>query len=153
MPPLKDLTNKKNNRLTVLKKSDKRTTDGSVFWECICDCGNKILVPSKSLTSGNTKSCGCLNLDRVNQPHPHIVEGTSISSIKNKSIFCTNTTGVRGVSFNKRSGLYRAYIGFKGKTYYLGYFKSVDEAKKARLLAEDKLYNNFLDWYKEENEQ
>ena len=27
---------------------------------CICDCGNETVVPSSSLHSGNTKSCGCL---------------------------------------------------------------------------------------------
>jgi len=27
--------------------------------ECICDCGNSVVVVCHSLTSGNTKSCGC----------------------------------------------------------------------------------------------
>lgn len=29
-------------------------------WHCICDCGNEVDVPTRSLVSGNTKSCGCL---------------------------------------------------------------------------------------------
>lgn len=35
-------------------------------WWCICDCSahNIILVHSNNLTSGNTKSCGCLNTAR-----------------------------------------------------------------------------------------
>lgn len=29
-----------------------------VFWNCECDCGNKPILPSNSILSGNTKSCG-----------------------------------------------------------------------------------------------
>ncbi len=29
-------------------------------WACICDCGNKKAVGQGELTSGKTKSCGCL---------------------------------------------------------------------------------------------
>ena len=30
------------------------------MWECICDCGNRSVVSTNQLTSGHTKSCGCL---------------------------------------------------------------------------------------------
>lgn len=30
-------------------------------WWCECDCGNRILVLGSSLTTGHTKSCGCLS--------------------------------------------------------------------------------------------
>ena len=30
----------------------------------MCDCGNKTIVASDSLTQGTTKSCGCLHLER-----------------------------------------------------------------------------------------
>lgn len=30
------------------------------MWNCKCDCGNAIIVPSKRLRNGMTKSCGCL---------------------------------------------------------------------------------------------
>lgn len=29
------------------------------YWECLCDCGNKLIVNGNSLSTGNTKSCGC----------------------------------------------------------------------------------------------
>ena len=31
-----------------------------VLWECACDCGNKTVVVSGSLVTGNTTSCGCI---------------------------------------------------------------------------------------------
>lgn len=55
---MKDLTGKKFGYLTVLECAGK--PDGRRYsWKCQCDCGNIINVPSASLCSGNTKSCGC----------------------------------------------------------------------------------------------
>lgn len=53
-----DLTNKKINNLTVIKKHgvNKRK---EVVWECKCDCGNTTYVITNKLNSGHTKSCGC----------------------------------------------------------------------------------------------
>lgn len=31
-----------------------------LYYRCLCKCGNITIVRTKSLTSGNTKSCGCL---------------------------------------------------------------------------------------------
>lgn len=58
MGKIKDLTGQKFGELTVLKFA---YTKGHSYWECLCSCGNKIIVPSNSLKTGNTKSCGCLN--------------------------------------------------------------------------------------------
>ena len=46
--------------LTILKDSGKRENRHKL-WECLCDCGNIVLVRSSNLTTGNTKSCGCCN--------------------------------------------------------------------------------------------
>ena len=67
---MKDLIGKKFTKLTVIKLSDKLFSFSSNrrVWECICDCGNITKVVTKSLTSGNTKSCGCLRRDPNNNP-------------------------------------------------------------------------------------
>src|SRR5687768_6061964 len=36
------------------------------FFKCQCDCGNENIVSGCDLTSGKSKSCGCLN-DEINQ--------------------------------------------------------------------------------------
>ena len=36
-----------------------------IGWLCKCDCGNFTTVKTKKLKSGNTKSCGCLSLERA----------------------------------------------------------------------------------------
>ena len=34
-------------------------------WLCRCDCGNIRVVKDVNLKSGNTKSCGCLNIEKI----------------------------------------------------------------------------------------
>lgn len=53
-----DLTGMKFGKLTAIKRADNIGI--KTAWECQCDCGNKIVVMSNSLRTGNTKSCGCL---------------------------------------------------------------------------------------------
>lgn len=60
-----DLTGKKFGQLTVVKQGGYRTgRSGRKFlqWECICDCGNTVLVDANNLRTGNSTSCGCKTL-------------------------------------------------------------------------------------------
>jgi deoxycytidylate deaminase len=56
-----DLTGKKFGKLTVIRKTDKYTKTRGTIWECRCDCGNVIELPSNSLTSGNNITCSKKN--------------------------------------------------------------------------------------------
>lgn len=51
-------------KLTVVSFDDFRSSKNKkrryTYWNCICECGGKISVPSNALLNGNTKSCGCL---------------------------------------------------------------------------------------------
>lgn len=59
----KDLTGCKFSRLTVISefgiKNRKR------YWDCICECGNRSIVRGSELNYGSSKSCGCLQKDKV----------------------------------------------------------------------------------------
>lgn len=52
-------------RLTVIDLKPK--TRGVVEWYARCDCGTDVVVPTVYLTSGNTKSCGCLRRDKSSE--------------------------------------------------------------------------------------
>lgn len=54
------IINHKFGRLTPLFPTDDRNNADRIIWKCKCDCGSEVYVPSSSLLSGNTKSCGCL---------------------------------------------------------------------------------------------
>lgn len=45
-------------KLTVVKSNG--VINGVQYWQCKCDCGNEAIVSTNNLTTGNTKSCGCL---------------------------------------------------------------------------------------------
>lgn len=60
---IKDLSGQKFGRLTAIKFVDVNHKNRKAMWICKCDCGNTLLVESSQLTSGNTKSCGCIKKD------------------------------------------------------------------------------------------
>lgn len=67
----KDLSGKKYGKLTPIKiayRCRDKFDDMRVYWECECECGNVCVVNSRALTSGKTKSCGCLRKG-INKKH------------------------------------------------------------------------------------
>lgn len=64
MTKFKDHTGAKYNMLTFMKLTDRRNKNGHMVWEILCDCGNIIFQPTFNITSGKTKSCGCLYRSR-----------------------------------------------------------------------------------------
>jgi hypothetical protein len=58
-----DLTGDRFGKLVAVKYHKGTQTEECRIrgrWECICDCGNTILVKTDNLRNGHTKSCGCL---------------------------------------------------------------------------------------------
>lgn len=58
-----DITGQKFGRLTV--DSFAYTKGGRAYWNCICDCGKRCIKMGKYLRNGDTKSCGCYNIERI----------------------------------------------------------------------------------------
>ena len=64
MVGIEDLCGRKFGRLTVIKPSGRKY-NYNTYWLCICDCGNEKEILDTSLKNGTTKSCGCLNLEKI----------------------------------------------------------------------------------------
>ena len=62
-----DLTGQRFGRLTALKMERRRQPSGGlkIYWQCRCDCGSERTVSRSNLRAGATKSCGCLQRERV----------------------------------------------------------------------------------------
>ncbi len=55
---IKDISGQKFGRLTALYRL--HNTKCRTRWLCVCDCGNLTEVKTVKLTTGHTRSCGCL---------------------------------------------------------------------------------------------
>lgn len=137
-------------RLTVLGKTGETAKRGSrrvPLWECRCDCGNTALVQMDSLTSGTTRSCGCLNEDKLEKMREAAgyVEGTQLSRIRNIRPTAANSSGVVGVYYDKRSKKWRASLKFQGRLHRLGAFDTLEAAAAARKQAEAEWFAPFLE--------
>lgn len=62
-----DISGQRFGRLTAVKYVGSNKGWGAI-WECVCDCGNTVNVKKGSLMTGGTKSCGCLNRERLLTP-------------------------------------------------------------------------------------
>lgn len=54
---------------TPIEDDGMRTAKKQVMWHCVCDCGKHVHVPTSYLTTGDTRSCGCLFMDTCRQPN------------------------------------------------------------------------------------
>lgn len=143
-----DLTGKRYGRLTVIKKLDHKIDD-RIAWRCKCDCGNYTDVKGVYLTTGETKSCGCLKHDQDevnlrNMYDANYVDDVNVSLLKSK-LRSDNKSGIKGVYYSKSKKSWNAYIGYGGKRKYLGSFKSKSAAIKARKQAEEKYHKPYLE--------
>jgi hypothetical protein len=91
----------KFGRLTAMERVPHYRKNGQSAWLCRCECGVSRLVDMSALTSGKTKSCGCLYRDAILKrieagDHPGLKHGM------------TKTTE------------YRIWVGMKKRCYFPG---------------------------------
>lgn len=141
-----DLTGQRFGRLVVVGDTGKRYTNRSIIWECVCDCGNKKDVVGFSLKNADTQSCGCVSIEQKKTIGKEKTVPRFLYSKKSKA----NTSGIKGVSWDKSKGMWTTYIGFKGKLHNLGYYKNKQDAIQARKEAEEKYFKPILEKYGKE---
>lgn len=154
---VKDITGVKFGKLTAKYDTGKRDKDnGSAIWFCECECNGFKEVSEGDLTYGNVNSCGCLLKEWQSQHGKEIgyttkqecIDGTNIRNLTMKMLK-NNTSGHKGVVWDKDRYKWISQIWFKGKYYYLGrYDKDQKElAAEAYRLAKQQLHGEFLEWY------
>lgn len=124
-------------------------------WLCQCPCGKEFKVPAGRFYK--TQSCGCARLrsweaniiKAQNTVKEGLEKNTSVLSIMPRKMLKNNTSGVKGVYWDRAREKWVAQIEFQGKNYRLGRFEDIEDAAAARKEAEKALFGNFLDWFRE----
>ena len=118
---------------------------GQSVWRCECDCGGERETTGAELRYGNVTSCGCGETKRRRAAEASgVVDGTRLSNLNGKPPK-NNTSGVRGVFWNKRRHKWQAQIKFQRKNRFLGYFDDLADAAEARREAEQELFDPVLE--------
>lgn len=150
-----DLTGRVFGKLKVIESIGKQE-NGRIYWKCQCSCGALVNVSGHNLKNNNVQSCGCLKKDLSVKKAEKMaqlvlegcVDGTNVRNLKNKKRR-TNTSGIKGVCWDKARNKWLAQIMFKGKNYNLGRYDKIEDAAIAREKAEEKIFGDFLEWYAE----
>ena len=103
------LIGKRFGRLLVKNEAPINKHEKQVSWSCLCECGNTSVVLGRSLTSGNTKSCGCLRGDKIKERST--THGQSRTRLYRKWV------EFRARCNNPKSDSYK-YYGGKGLSYF-----------------------------------
>ncbi|MBC1851202.1 IS630 transposase-related protein [Listeria seeligeri] len=148
------------NRLTLISDTGNRTNAGQRIVLCQCDCGNTCEVVFTKFNNGNTKSCGCLLIEKRKGEHEaerHVKavkalrekkilsDGTNVATIASNKLRSNNKSGVTGVLFDESRQRWKAQIEFKGKKIYLGRFINKEDAVRARKEAEEKYFKPVIE--------
>lgn len=98
-----DLTGIKFNRLHVIELhgSKKYGRTFKRIWKCQCDCGKIIYTNTGSLTTNNTKSCGCLHN-----------ELSSKNSIKSRYKIAKKSTGHNSIYVSYKNNAKKRKLEF-----------------------------------------
>ena len=120
-----DLKGIRFGRLTVSHRAEnQRTKSGRslVVWHCVCDCGKEIDVRAQKLKDGNTRSCGCLNREKV-------IERSS----------------EHGLYYTR---LHRIWIGMKQRCYYEKHRSYKNYGQRGISVCDDwkNNFKSFYDW-------
>lgn len=151
----KVITGQTFGRLTAIRPTERKTSNGATIWECKCSCGNATYVGISELILGKINSCGCLRTETSRKngkkagkyiKDNFCIENTNVNNLTAKKPK-NNTSGIKGVSWDKERQKWVAQIVFQGKYYNLGRYDKKEDAAEIRKIAEEKLYGNFLDWY------
>lgn len=152
-----DLTGKRFGRLVVYEDTGKRDANQNRIWLCDCDCGGTKEVTTHDLNHGFVRSCGCLAEDASEKAGEnlgnyviknHVKEGTNIKNLTSK-ISKSNTSGVKGITWDAAKKKWVAQISFKKKHYHLGRYDNKEDAIKIRKAAEEELFDPIIEKYKD----
>lgn len=153
-----NLAGKKFGKLTAIQRAGA-TKDGLALWLCKCDCGGQIESTATSLKNGTTVSCGCLRPKQMENARKDLTENKTIDGVivplLTKKVRSDSKTGQKGVHKRSKKGkeYFEVSISVKRKRIYVGTFKNIEDAIRARKMAEEKYHYPYIKALEEEENE
>lgn len=104
---------------------------------------NYKIIKLHRLLFPNAKVVDHINHNKSDCRKTNLRECTHSENNMNRSLHSNNTSGVTGVSWYKQISKWCATIKINGKQKHLGAYVNFEDAKRARLQAEEKYYKEF----------
>ena len=129
---------------------------GQILKSCIANTGYKMVHLNKEIhllhrlvglafipNPENKPFIDHIDTDKLNNSLENLRWSTISENNCNKSIQSNNTSGITGISWNKRLKKWHSYIKIKSKNIHLGYFTDKEEAIRIRKLKANELFGEF----------
>ena|SRR5450755_3804845 len=81
--------------------------------------------------------------NKLNNQRKNLLLADHTKSTMRSKTYANNSSGYRGVNFDKRANLWRASIGYQNRKKYLGYYSNPEDAAKAYNKAAKELFGEF----------
>lgn len=152
MAHIKNIVGNKYNRLLVEKINgpyiDSHNNRKGYKYDCLCDCGKRIIVLGHHLTSGETKSCGCYRKE-VNSKNARIqgiknrkgtknITGEHLASIR-------HSAKKRGLEFSVSHEYIQSLLESQNFKCALSGLTLIMDISNSRRLKNDRLNTGSLD--------
>ena len=114
-----DITYQRFGLLVSIKPTNKRASNGTVIWECMCDCGNITYVPLGQLVRGHTLSCGCRHKSKWEMFIYDFLVSLGVDFVYQKRFEdCTNQKGSDMLPFDFYLPSYNIIIEYDGEHHF-----------------------------------
>lgn len=110
----KNLIGMRFGKLVAIELLEESNKFNRRLYKCKCDCGNEIIVPSSSLTTNHTLSCGCL-LSYYNMYIDMLLDKLNITHKKEKVVYIENIM----YRFDFYLPDYNLMIEYDGEQHYM----------------------------------
>ena len=114
-----DIAGERFGLLVAIKSTEERASNGSVIWECRCDCGSITHVPLGQLTRGHTLSCGCRHKSKWEILIDDLLTNLNIKFIPQKRFSdCMNQKGTDMLPFDFYLPDHNIIIEYDGEHHF-----------------------------------
>jgi hypothetical protein len=81
--------------------------------------------------------------NKLNNSINNLREVTHNQNMHNRKINSNNTSGIKGVCFDKNTNKWRGQVAFNNKVHYVGIFEDIDDAKNAVMKFREKMHKEY----------